>query len=155
MAHSAAQVSLRKTGALPSGPAFSIMFRRKLWISRRVPHSDMVLAVVFHQLLEDLMDNNLVSAREAEPTALPLIAKLAALQVLARPKVDKALLSTYVCLAVRQGRTGALMYRARGDGAVAQRRLFPLGGAVCGVSAAGPGHVAHQYHAVLQADRRD
>ena len=96
MAQSAAQVSLRRTGARPTGPAFQIIFRRKLWISRRIPQSDMVVSVVYQQLLEDYMNNNLISARELEPNALPLLAKLGALQVLSRPKIEKSQLSTYV-----------------------------------------------------------
>ena len=104
MAQSAAQVSLRRTGALPTGPAFQIIFRRKLWISRRIPQSDMVVSVVYQQLLEDYMNNNLISARELEPNALPLLAKLGALQVLSRPKIEKSQLSTYVGTNKKRGK---------------------------------------------------
>ena len=93
MAQSAAQASMRRTGALPSGPAFQIVFRRKLWISRRVPQSDMVVAILYHQVLEDFMNNNLITSRETEPDMLSLVAKLASLQIQSRPSLDKTQLS--------------------------------------------------------------
>jgi myosin-15 len=95
MVQSVAQSSIRRTGSLPTAPpVFQILFLRKLWISRRVPQSDLVISIIYHQILGDLMNNNLVTSQEQSEGAFPLIAKLGALQLLSNPAADKSLMST-------------------------------------------------------------
>jgi len=96
MAQAAAQATLKRTGSLPQGQPFHIVFRRKLWINQRIPAADQVVNIIYHQVLEDIMANKLVTSREQEPDMLPLMTRLAAYQIIARPESDRSQWSKYV-----------------------------------------------------------
>lgn len=94
--HSSASSIVQANVAAPQGPAFYIVYKKKLWLNRKQHESDMVVTIQYHQLLESYLTGQLLSNQELLPTFLPLAAELAATQVAANATFDPNFIVQYV-----------------------------------------------------------
>lgn len=95
MSQMTAQATMKKnqTKSDAQGPTFYVVYKKKLWLNRKITDSDMVVTIQYHQTVEMYLSGQVLSALELQPNFLSTAAELAAAQLAANPAFDRSLLT--------------------------------------------------------------